>query len=210
MYLTYYVHLVGTKEVIGCNSLNSHDVFKNFTELNTQDLEHIVKKLNSGRKMAWTEPSRWNYEQWNDVWRWIKTDSWSRLNTLRRWSLIEANNESLLQWWIPLFTLSSEMSLFNNFTLFLFERSQNFRGHSIEFQRFKWTAHCTEQRPYWEANRFSAGQEILRIFWNPKVHYFLLNHLSTIPLLSLINLVWTHPISWRSILILFFHLCLCI
>jgi hypothetical protein len=52
MYLTYYVHLVGTKEVIGCNSLNSHDVFKNFTELNTQDLEHIVKKLNSGRKMA--------------------------------------------------------------------------------------------------------------------------------------------------------------
>ena len=28
-----------------------------------------------------------------------------------------------------------------------------------------------EQRPSREANRFSASQEILRILWNPKVHY---------------------------------------
>ena len=28
-----------------------------------------------------------------------------------------------------------------------------------------------EQSPSWEANRFSASQEILRILWNPKVHY---------------------------------------
>jgi len=31
-----------------------------------------------------------------------------------------------------------------------------------------------EQSPSWEANRFSASQEIPRIFWNPKVHY--VNH----------------------------------
>jgi len=28
-----------------------------------------------------------------------------------------------------------------------------------------------EQSPSWEANRFSASQEITPILWNPKVHY---------------------------------------
>ena len=28
-----------------------------------------------------------------------------------------------------------------------------------------------EQSPSWEANRFSASQEILRVLWNPKVYY---------------------------------------
>ena len=31
--------------------------------------------------------------------------------------------------------------------------------------------HSMEQSPSWEANKSSACQEILRILWNPKVHY---------------------------------------
>ena len=31
--------------------------------------------------------------------------------------------------------------------------------------------YCMEQSPSSEANRFSASQEILRILWNPTVHY---------------------------------------
>ena len=65
-----------------------------------------------------------------------------------------------------------------------------------------------QQRPSWEANLFSAGQEIPHILWNPKVHY----HTRTCQLClfwaSLIHSIPPYPTSWRSILILFSHLCL--
>jgi hypothetical protein len=41
-----------------------------------------------------------------------------------------------------------------------------------------------EQRPSWEANSFSASQEIPRILWNPEVHYRIHNSLSPVPTLS--------------------------
>ena len=61
-----------------------------------------------------------------------------------------------------------------------------------------------EQSPFWEANRFSASQEIPRILWNPKAHYRIRTCPATCtysePARS--SPYPQHPTSWRSVLIL--------
>jgi hypothetical protein len=44
-----------------------------------------------------------------------------------------------------------------------------------------------DQSPSWEANSFSATQEILQILWKPKVHYRIHKSPSPVPILSQIN-----------------------
>jgi hypothetical protein len=67
--------------------------------------------------------------------------------------------------------------------------------------------HSMQQSPSWEANRFSASQEIPRILWNPNAHYRI--HKCPPPVLfwaSSIQSIPSHPTPWRSVLILSSHL----
>ena len=65
-----------------------------------------------------------------------------------------------------------------------------------------------KQSPFWEANRFSASQEIARILWNTKVHYHIHKCPPRFPILSHIQSMPSHPTSWISILLFFSHLSL--
>ena len=60
--------------------------------------------------------------------------------------------------------------------------------------------HSMEQSSSWEANRFSASEEIPRILWKPKVRYHI--HKCPSPVLSWASSIQSttpHPTSWRSI-----------
>ena len=67
--------------------------------------------------------------------------------------------------------------------------------------------HSVEQSRSWEANRFSASQNIPRILWNPKRNYPIQKCPPLVLILNQIDPVHaSHPTSGRPILILSSHL----
>jgi hypothetical protein len=80
-------------------------------------------------------------------------------------------------------------------------------SHPAVHQSFKLLTYSTEQSPSWEANRFSASQEIPAFY---RTRMFITaftgaRHLS-LSWTSSIQSTPPHPTSWRSILILSTHL----
>jgi len=83
----------------------------------------------------------------------------------------------------------------HNLTVYsvLYERfTQNF-GADLNY------TYCMEQSPSWEANQFSASQQIPRILWNPDVHYRVYKSPLPITILYQINSVRAPPSHFRKI-----------
>ena len=65
-----------------------------------------------------------------------------------------------------------------------------------------------EQSHFWQANNFSASQEIPRILWNPKVHYRIHKCPPTFPILSQLDPVHDPSSHFKSAVLFIGRFCI--
>ena len=73
------------------------------------------------------------------------------------------------------------------------------REWQITYLRTYLLTYSMAQSPSWEANWFLASQEILRILWNPKVHYRIQTYPPPVPILSQLDPVHTPTSNFLKI-----------
>ena len=81
---------------------------------------------------------------------------------------------------------------------------KNLEKLKILYTRNLLTYYSMKQSPFWEANRFSASQEIPCISWNPKVYYRSQKCPLRVPILSQLD-----PVHAPTSYFLKIHLILC-